>query len=307
MSHVSSPARSVFAQAPPSKAKKQFQLFADQVQQAMQDSKIPGIAVGVIRANKLVYADGFGVRNISTGAPMTSKSVMSMASISKGFTATALMQLIEARQVNGIDDTFLAYVPYFTMEDARYPAVTLRHLLAHTSGMPPLTDADFFSEFMTPEFDDGAAERLVRSLSTGVSLAQDPGGPDFLYSDVGYDILADLIHNVTGELFENYMRRHILDPLKMKDATFLFTEVKPKDLVAAHVRDETGSVVVWDGYFPYDRKHAPSSCLHCNVEDFSQWLLAQMNGGALHGKRILEPASQAQLWEKLYDWGGPIP
>ena len=166
--------------------------------------------------------------------------------------------------------------------------------------MPPLTDADFFSEFMTPEFDDGAAERLVRSLSTGVMLAQDPGGPDFLYSDVGYDILADLIHNVTGELFENYMRRHILDPLNMKDATFLFTEVKPKDLVAAHVRDENGNVVVWDGYFPYDRKHAPSSCLHCNVEDFSQWLLAHMNGGALHGKRILRPGKPgATLGETL--------
>ena len=103
------------------KPRSSFNCLLDQVQQTVQDAQIPGIAVGVIRANKLVYADGFGVRNISTGAPMTSKSVMSMASISKGFTATALMQLIEARQVNGIDDTFLAYVPYFAMTDARYP------------------------------------------------------------------------------------------------------------------------------------------------------------------------------------------
>lgn len=288
--------------APRASAKKQFTAFAEEVKRVMQASQVPGIAVGIIRDNKLVYADGFGVRNVNTGAPMTAKSVMSMASISKAFTATGIMQLIEAKRINGIDDRFLAYVPYFSMASPRYPEITLRHLLSHTAGMPPLTDADFFPEFMTPDFDAGAAERLVRSLST-IPLVQDPGGPDFIYSDIGYDVLADLIHKVTGELFEDYMRRHILDPLKMKDSTFLFTEIKPKDLVAAHVRDANGNVIVWD-YFPYDRKHAPSSCLHCNVEDYSQWLLAHLNGGAWQGKRILQPASQAQLWEKLYDWGG---
>lgn len=65
---------------------------------------------------------------------------------------------------------------------------------------------------MTPDFDDGTAERLVRSLSTA-TLVQDQGGPDFIYSDSGYDVLADLIHRVSGELFEDYMHHHILDPL----------------------------------------------------------------------------------------------
>lgn len=298
---LTQPQRPVLDPAPPSSSKKQFQPFADQVQQTMEANDIPGIAVGIIRANKLVYADGFGVANMDTGAPMTSRSVMSMASIAKSFTGAAIMQLIENGQIQGIDDLYMDHVPYFTMEDPRFQQISIRHLLSHTSGMPPLTDADFFAEFMTPDYDDGAAERLVRSFSTGVMLAQDPGGPAFLYSDVGYDILADLIHNVTGQLFEDYMQEHILEPLRMKDSTFLFAEIDPDDLVAAHIRDENGNVVVWD-YFPYDRKHAPSSCLHTSVEDYSQWLLAHLNGGAWRGKRILQPENQARLWEILYYW-----
>jgi CubicO group peptidase (beta-lactamase class C family) len=293
--------RSPFAPAPPSRAKKQFQPFADRVQQAMTDAQIPGIAVGLIRANKLVYADGFGVRNLNTGAPMTSTSVMSMASISKAFTGAGIMQLIEAGKIGSIDDTFLSYVPYFTMADPRYTQITLRHQLSHTSGLLPLDYVDFFGEFMTPDYDAGAAERLVRSLSTD-SLYQEPDGPAFQYSDVGYDILADLIHKVSGELFEDYMRSHIFDPLKMKHSTFLVGEIDPDDLVVAHVRDEDGNVVVWDYLIPYDRKHAPSSCLHCSVEDYSLWLLAMMNGGAWHGKRILTAENQAKLWEMLYLW-----
>ena len=105
----------------------------------MAANAIPGIAVGLIQDNALVYENGFGVRNLDTGEPMTSRSVMSMASVSKAFTATAIMQLIEAGKVN-VDDTFVTHVPYFEMEDPRYKDITVRHLLAHNSGMPELTD-----------------------------------------------------------------------------------------------------------------------------------------------------------------------
>ena len=80
---------------------------------------------------------------------------------------------------------------------------------------------------MTPSYGPGAARELVLSLAGGVTLLQDPGGPDFLYSDIGYDILAELIHLHSRELLEDYSRRHILDPLKMKDSTFLLKEVDP--------------------------------------------------------------------------------
>ncbi len=275
---------------------------AQAVQTALETHKIPGLAVAIVQDNELVYANGFGVRNLDTGAPMTATSVMSMASISKAFTATAIMQLVEAGKVD-VDEPYVTYVPYFEMEDARYKMITVRHLLGHHSGMPELTPDLFFSEWDDPWFDDEAAERYARSFKQGVTLNQEPGGDQFLYSDFGYDILADLIHKVSGELFEDYVKHHIFEPLGMTSSTFLLNEVDSKQLVAAHVYDDAGNAVVWEN-FPYDRKHAPSSCLHSTVEDLSRWVLAHLNGGERNGKRILQTASQAQLWERLFDWGG---
>ena len=120
-----------------------------------------------------------------------------MASISKTFTGTAIMQRVEAGKVD-IERPYVEYVPYLGMEDPRYKQITVRHLLAHNSGMPMLTDADFFTESLDPLYDDGAAERFVRSFKTGVTLNQDSGGFRFMVSDYGYDILADLIHHALG-------------------------------------------------------------------------------------------------------------
>lgn len=285
---------------------KQFEAFAQEARNVLQKRKIPGVALGIIKDSTLVYANGFGVRNLNTGEPMTAASVMSMASVSKAFTAAAIMQLVETGKVD-VDDPYRKYVPYFEMEDARYKDITIRHLLAHRSGMPELTEDIFFSEWDDPWYDNGAAERYVRSLRTGVMLNQNPGGDTFIYSDCGYDILADLIHKVSGELFEDYMERHIFVPLGMNDSTFMVNDVDPQQLVAAHVYDDAGNAVVWEN-FPYDRKHAPSSCLHSTVEDISRWILAHLHGGELRGRRILQTPNQARLWEMLspVNWRGML-
>jgi len=149
----------------------------EQVQRDMDTFQIPGMAVGLIRDNRLFYAKGFGVRNLNTGEPMTGSSVMSMASISKAFTGAAIMQLVEAGKVD-VDRPYVEYVPYFEMETPRYKQITVRHLLAHNSGI--LTPGDAFSIFADPWEDEGAAERLVRSLKTGAGLGEDPGAPQFL-------------------------------------------------------------------------------------------------------------------------------
>jgi CubicO group peptidase (beta-lactamase class C family) len=131
---------------------------------------------------------------------------------------------------------------------------------------------------------------------------------------MGYDILGDVIAKVSGELFEEYIQNHIFTPLGMTHSTFLLSEVDPDLLVAAHVLDQRTYEVIVSPNFPYDRKHAPSSCLHSNVEDMSRWLIAQMNGGELDGQRILNPNSQERLWTMLstpgydgmwqeYGWG----
>jgi CubicO group peptidase (beta-lactamase class C family) len=273
------------------------------VEATMQEFRVPGMAVGVVQDGALVYANGFGVMNIDTKQPVTPQSVFSMASVSKAFTGTAIMQLVETGKID-IDEPMTTYVPYFQLADERYKAITIRHLLAHTSGLPALAADDFFAAFENPEYDDGAAERYVRSLHP-LELSSAPG-ETFSYSDMGYNVLGDVIAKVSGELFEEYIQHHLFTPLGMTHSTFLVNEVDPDRLVAAHVLDDATQQVIISPIFPYNRSQAPSSCLHSNVEDMSRWLIAHLNGGELAGTRILSPASHETLWSLLStpDYGG---
>jgi len=290
---------------PPARPKRRFTLLEQEVARVMDAHHMPGLAVGLIRANQLVYARGFGVRDVRSGAPMTEKSVMIMQSMSKAFAGAALLQLAEQGKVY-FTRPYLDYVPSFTMEDPRYADITLLHLFGHTSGLPFNLEGGLFDEFMTPSYGPDASQEMVHNLAQGVTLLQDPGGPDFLYSDVGYDILAELVRLQSGELFEDYVREHILRPLQMRDSTMLYPEVDPETLVAPHIYDPDGNIVVWD-YFPWDRKHTPSSGLFSTMLDFSHWVLMQMNSGIWRGQRILQPASQAFMWTPLAtvppEWG----
>ena len=284
-----------------------FELIGRRAQEVMARDKLPGMSVGVMRGGKLVYARAFGVKSVATGARYTTQSVQGMQSTSKNFAATAIMQLVEAGKMN-VDRPLVEYLPYFKLHDPRYPRITIRQILAHRSGLPFITPKEMADgengEFLHPWFDAGAAERYVRSLDDPawpIDLLAEPGAPDFNYSDLGYDILADVIHKVSGELFEDYCRRHLFEPLGMKQTTFLPKQVPPGRLVSPHVLDASGKPVVSKVY-PYARQHAPSSCLHSNVPDMSRWVAMNLNHGSLGRARILSPSSQAQLWTPLGDW-----
>jgi CubicO group peptidase (beta-lactamase class C family) len=282
---------------------KSFNNIEEQAGALLTGYNLPGIAIGLICANKLVYAKGFGVQSAATLSPMTEYSNIQVASLSKMFTGAAIMQLQEAGRLN-LDDTFLWHVPYFKMADPRYKLIAIRHLLSHTSGLPETKPASFYGGFEVWNGDD-AAEQLVRSLDDGTMLRQDPGGAEYLYSDMGYCFLAALIQEVSGESFEDYQRHHILDPLLMFNSTFLRSEVKPWNLAVPHVRDTSGNPAVL-GREPYARSLAACGFLYSNIVDMSHWIIAMINSGFYH-KRILRPETQALLWESLYDnaWGWP--
>src|SRR5262245_1047674 len=120
--------------------------------QIVQFYEIPGLAVGIVKDQKLVYARGFGVKSRATGEPITPTSLFHLASISKLFVATAIVQLVESGQVE-LHAPVVKYLPYFKLDDERYIAVTVQQMLSHTSGMPN-EDEDFGWD--RPEYDEAA-------------------------------------------------------------------------------------------------------------------------------------------------------
>jgi CubicO group peptidase (beta-lactamase class C family) len=221
-----------------------------------------------------------------------------MASVTKTFVATAVMQLVEAGKVD-LDQPVQRYLPYFRLKDPRAAAITVRQMLSHTSGMPDVEDY----EWEKAVADDGALERYVRSLSDRELIAAP--GERFQYSNMAFEVLGDLIAKVSGETFEGYVKAHILTPLGMKDSTLLRAEANPKLTTSPHVLGDRLTVIVSPVY-PYNRMHAPSSTLHSNLLDMSRWALANLRRGELGGKRILKASTYDVMWKPTGDPKRPV-
>jgi CubicO group peptidase (beta-lactamase class C family) len=221
---------------------------------------------------------------------VTSRSLFHMASVTKTFVATAVMQLVEQGKID-LEAPVTKYLPYFKMDDERYRDIKIRQMLSHTSGIPDTTNYHWDK----PEYDDGALERFVRSTANQ-KLVFAPG-QNFAYSNTAYEILGDVIAKVSGESFEDYVQHQILTPLGMKDSTLLVRQANPTLLTSPHVEENRKLVV--SKIFPYNRAHAPSSTLYSNIEDMSRWAIANLNYGELDGRRILKRETVELMWRPV--------
>ncbi len=261
------------------------------VDDTMARFAIPGFTVGIVRGGELVYTGAFGVTNVETREPLTPKHLFHMASVSKPFVATAVMQLVERGQMD-LDATVTTYLPYFELADEKAREITVRQMLTHTSGMPDVMDY----EWDKPQVDAAAAERYVRSLTEEKLIAAP--GEIFRYSNMAFDTLGDVIAKVSGRSFDAYMKENILDPLGMKESTFQYPETREDLRTHGHVWKLRP---VLSGVYPYNRRHAPSSTLNSNVVEMANWALANLRRGELAGTRILQAESYDVLWQSAFE------
>jgi CubicO group peptidase (beta-lactamase class C family) len=259
-----------------------------EIERVFNQSDIPGLAIGIVKDQELIYARGFGVMNLKTGGEVTPRTLFHMASITKPFVATSIVQLNEQEKLS-LDDRIVEYLPYFEMKDERYPTLTIRQFLTHSSGMPDVEDY----QWDEPEYDEGALERYVRSLNDQELLFEP--GEKFTYSNMAFEVLGDVIAKVSGQSFADYVKEQVLLLLGMNDSSILIQEVDPALLASGHVKGWLGRTRVTKHY-AYNRRHGPSSCLYSNVIDMSRWAIANMNSGELEGGRILNASSYELLW-----------
>ena len=267
--------------------------------------ELAGLAVAVVREEEVV-SRGFGFRDLGTGASVTPETMCHLASVSKPFVATAVVSL--ATPVDGgdpsldLDAPIVEWVPEFTLADGRAAEVTARRLLSHSSGLPDVADYGWHD----PQLSDDALSEFARSLS-GWRLTAEPGST-FGYSNAGYELLGLLLSRVTGMTFEDAVKQRVLDPLGMRNSTFLRREV-PSDLAASpHVGMPLA--VPGDAY-PYTRRHAPSSTLHSNLKEMSRWVVAhfaptEVDAGNCPGQWArLYPGLLQNMWQPVVPVGNP--
>ncbi len=259
----------------------------------ISDYDLPGLAVGIVKDNEIVYARGFGYLDVDSKEAVSLTSLFHVASISKPFVATAIMQLVEQEKMH-LDSTVLSYLPYFKLEGGPYDQITIRQMLNHISGMPDVQDYHWDK----PVYDEGALERYVRSISSEKMIA--PPGDKFAYSNMAFECLGDVIAKVSGFSFADYVEQNILDPSGMEKSTFLKAEGLPENWAAPHIRYTRPQA--WDGY-PYNRQHGPSSTLHSSALEMCNWSIINMKRGSFQGSTILKSSSYDLLWKPWFKTG----
>lgn len=249
------------------------------------EQRIPGLAIGIVDHNRIAHLGGFGVADPS-GRPVSPVTPFILGSVSKSFTALAVMQLAEKGRIE-LDTKVCRYIPWFTLADASSQQITVRQLLNQTSGLSVETSEKYAA---SSDVSDGALENRVRDLRA--QHLDRPVGSDFEYSGTNYAVLGLLVQIVSGQRFEEYVQEHIFTPLKMDHSYTSEIEAKRHGLATGYL--------YWFSFpratqLPFNRGSVPQGYMISTAEDMSHYLIAQLNGGRYGDVQILSPAGIREM------------
>jgi CubicO group peptidase (beta-lactamase class C family) len=251
-------------------------LFESWIMGQIAYRNLPGAVVGVVHDQELTWAKGFGYADVDARTPMTPATLFRMASHSKLFTATAIMQLRDAGKIH-LDDTVSTYLPWFRIQPANAddPGITIEELLTHSSGLPREAGAHW-TELSFPDAEG------IQSFIKDHTAAYAPE-VRFKYSNLGFTIAGMVVEAVSGEKWSDYVRRHIFDPLGMASSSV------DKDVAGLATgygkRMPDGSRAKMP--FVDARAMAPATGITSNVEDMARFVSLQFRQGKPGGNQIL--------------------
>jgi len=252
------------------------------VRERMDALDIPGGALTIVRGEETVHLEGYGVAN-EAGDPVTQQTPFLLASLSKSMTAVAVMQLVEAGQVD-LDAPIQEYLPWFMPERS----ITVRQLLNQTSG---LDEGQGYERGLDPD-GPGALEESIRRLAT--TELNRPPGAGFEYSNSNYDVLGLLVETVSGERYGAYLEANLFAPLQMEDS-FTSLEAARAAGMSNAFYPFFGRQTNLDGWMPYTRAQQPSAGIISSAEDLAHYLVAHLNGGRYGNNQILSAESVEAL------------
>jgi D-alanyl-D-alanine carboxypeptidase len=247
----------------------------------MKSAHIAGLSVAVVRNGRPLLVRHFGLANVEWGAPTAPETVYQIASLTKQFTATAVMMLAEEGKL-ALDDRITAHLS--GLPEA-WSTVTIRHLLTHTSGIKSYTDLDEFWKTSRQEITKASLIKLIAKYP----LQFEPGAR-FSYNNSGYFLLGMLIEQLSGKRYATFLNERIFQPLEM-------TGTRVNDLTEVIPRRASG--YFWQGNRhrngDYTSPSGPyaAGAIVSTVEDMAKW------DSALYGEKLIRRASLEQMWTPM--------
>ena len=272
-----------------------------------------GLAVGVVRNGSLEFFDAHGVADLASNTPVTEDTVFRIASITKTFTAVAVMQLREQGRVD-LDAPASDYLRAYRLIPARasFRPATVRDLLTHTAGVPQMPHPAralmtlFAGSALT---EGGESYDLGEPLPTlagyyggGLRLAAEPG-TRFTYGDHGFATLGQIVEDVSGKPLDRYFRGHIFEPLGMADTDLLRSERVKARLATGYKLRSRGVTAVTDRQWVTPG----ASSIYSTTRDMARYVAALAGGGANEHGRVLDPATLATMFQPHYQTDPRVP
>ncbi|AZM56267.1 hypothetical protein DMA15_29785 [Streptomyces sp. WAC 01529] len=254
------------------------------VRDRLDATETPGAALAVIEGGRVVHRRAFG--EDGRGRAVTPDTPFLWGSVSKPVTGVAVMQLVEAGRVD-LDAPVRTYLPWFRLADrGASERITVRHLLTNTSGIPASASAVIGDRYDNAP---GALTTAARALAR-IEPAGRPG-ESYAYSSAGYVVLGALVETVSGRPFGTYLHERILGPLGMEHAVATERDFVRERVAPGH-RSVFGTPVAFDA--PYDTSGVPYGHIGGSVRDLARFVLAQLGGGELDGRRVLSAKGVAE-------------
>lgn len=231
----------------------------------MNEYNIPGLSIGLVSNDSIIYTKGYGVRNIELNNPVSEHTIFHTASISKLFTSSAIIKLTNEGLLS-LDDKLYEIIPELQFKDERVKKISIRDLLNHTSGLPDIGNYHWKNNNQS----NTSLKEYVLSLNLKLESAP---SLNYSYSNLGYNLLGYIIEKKTKSSFENYLKNEILIPSAMVFSDFKYFNIHDSLRSSPHTKNKIFSNVYRRDIYPYTREHAASSTLNASAMELSKWMI----------------------------------
>jgi CubicO group peptidase (beta-lactamase class C family) len=278
-------------------AKAQTSIAKATIIQIMQEHQVMGLSVAVVKKGKIIYTHSFGLKNAETNTPLTDECIFRIASISKSFSATSIMQLAERKKLSLDDD--ISDLVGFKVRNPRYPetVITLRMVMSHRSSVND-KQGYFTLDAINP----------AKNPDWAKCYNEYEPGKGYQYCNLNYNMVGTIIEKLSGERFDQYVKHHVLDPMGLyggycvdsldasRFATIYEWSDSLKQLVPSPAaynprREEIAKYVM--GYST--PIFSPTGGMKIGATDLARYMIMHMQKGKYKGKRVISNESSLQM------------
>lgn len=267
--------------------------FDEYVERVLQSFQVPGVGIGIVKDGKIVLAKGYGVKKLGDPSPVDENTLFSIASNSKAFTSTAMAILVDEGKLKW-DDRVVKYLPWFKMSDDYVTThLTLRDLFVHQSGLTPYANDVLL--FPPSTF---TRKELLSKLKD-VKLSYD-FRTVYAYDNILYLAAAEVIEEVSGMTWEDFVKSKIFDKVGMNRSISRFSTLRGHSNIAYSHAMRDGKISVINGFFEQNIGDAsnPAGGVVSSAYDMSRWLITQLDSGRTPDhNRIFKANTTNELWK----------